>query len=315
MAFLSLENTPLTDDNEIYVNRFDGDDKIINLPIKYSKDSEVINKTIGNNKKIRLLTTSNNNIIYDMYSLVRKNFLRFEASTDYNCSLSMDEWANITLKTIINSITDYYYSDIACRGYFDEIIPVSCDGKLFREHREWIMPVFHTEFMDKNSNRDYKYLYVLIDKIEIERFFIYYIYAYKTKTIKVDVEFANKDMHDKIDNRKTKSFLENVNDVPVFRMFKEFADGEKTDNNSDVNGDEGAIHNFMFGFTLLCVDKVIAITNGMLKHSGKIKIGNNSEQTRSSIIEILGDVEIVFNKKKFRDNTTCSNGVVTFDSI
>lgn len=314
--------TPIEENNEnqnkiIVTQQLHSNNQIINLPIKYTNDPHAINKTIGVNKKIRLIPSSNNNLIYDIYSLVRKQFLKFNVVTNQNCSLSTSDWSSIVLKTVINSLADYYHSDIALRGYFDEIIPISCNGKLFCEHHEWIMPVFHTQCTAEENTDTQKYLYLLIDITEIEKFFTYYIYAYKTTTIKFDVEFSDIDINnDKRKCQKIKSFLVKKNDtiidIPTFKI-------SSTDCKNQINNTEKStetikeydIHNFMFGFTLLCVDKILAITNNMLIQTGKNNTKNYKLNT--SIIEILGEIEITLNKKK--SHSMRSTGVVTFESI
>lgn len=274
-----------------------------------------------------MIPSSNNNLIYDTYSLIRKQFLKFDEVTYRSCSLSTTDWSSIVLKTVINSFTDYCHSEIALRGYFDEIILVSCNGKLFREHHEWIMPVFHTRCTAEDNTAKQKYLYLLIDVTEIERFFTYYIYAYQTTAIKFNVKFSDVDVNDdKRECQKMKSFLVKKNDtiidVPTFKTPSFDCTKQQQINNAEESTEtmkECDVHNFMFGFTLLCVDKTLAIANNMLIKIGRINVKNKAYESNTnlhtSIIEILGKIEIILNRRKSHNNTTRSMGVVTFESM
>lgn len=280
------------DDNNDELNLAHTNPETLNMDCVFD-ENHIMNRVIGSNRRIKIVPMENMSVIYNIYSLVRQNFLQQwrAALTVTNVRHRVSTCVAKTLRCVI----DQYYTTSYGKSYFDKIELISCDNRLFNRHKEWIMPATDT---DKFSSR---LLYLLIDRAEIERFIAYYLYVYSKSGVSVSVEFDT--VCDKVKSMKRKKPTTYLNGS----INKPEKQKEKPDD--DDNNDN---HSTIFYFTLMCIDKTLSILNNMIMNSGgvprKIYATSDKRTVRTSIIDILDTVSVVAADRKKHDEPGNNRG-------
>lgn len=284
---------------------------------------DIANKLFGSNRRVKIVPVENLGIIYNIWYMVRKYFLRVWPT----CCNNTDDPSAIStciISTLKLCIDEHYRTSYG-RSYFDTVKYVSCNDRLFVRHREWIMPA-----TDVNLNSGEKILYVLMDCTEIERFITYYWYIYGKSGTTVNVEFDS--VCDKIKNVSKKlprAYLmnllpNNISNSSSCQNARTEMDAERDDidsviySNNDLDNIDSIndahlhtakgtniinIDSVIFTFTLLCVDKTISLINNMMIRSGGVARTfmkphgadttiNNKNQISTCIIDTLDSIHV-----------------------
>lgn len=268
------------DDTHVSLNRAHSNPESLHVDCAFDDGHSVRNAIIGSNRKIRVVPVENLNVIYNIYTMVRRNFLKCwrPVLTDTGIPQKISTCLSVTLKM---SIAEYYNTTYGL-NYFDKIELTSCDNRLFTRCREWVMPA--TDITDTGG----RVLYLLIDRAEIDRFVTYYLYVYMKSGARVSVEFDT--VCDKVKSVKRKLPVTYLNgSVKTLR--------EKTSTPRNLQPDDGAqsqqydYYSIAFYFTLLCVDKTISIINSMIMCSGglprNVHNAPDKKTIKTSILDTL----------------------------